>query len=102
MVTRYFKNNYISKMCSTSLKIIKKIRVNLNSTDVDIDVSHVLCDIEMENVNISTLPPAKISKPRMKNENCMNQIMIFKVIDSVFRSEDLLYMQRMKYTYMKH
>ena len=102
MVTRYFKNNYISKMCSTSLKIIKKIHDNLNSTDVDIDVSHVLVDIEMENVNISTLPPAKNSKPRMKKKNCMNQIMIFKVIDSVFRSEDLLHMQRMKYTYMKH
>ena len=90
-------------MCSTSLKIIKKIRDNLNSTDVDIDVPHVLVDIEMENVNISTLLPAKISKPRMKKKkNCMNQIMIFKVIDSVFRSEDFLYMQRRKYTYMKH
>ena len=102
MVSRYFKNNHISKMCSTSLKIIKKIRDNLNSTDVDIDVPHVLVDIEMENVNISTLLPARISKPRMKKKNCMNQIMIFKVIDSVFRSEDLLYMQRRKYTYMKH
>lgn len=101
MVSRYFKNNHISKMCSTSLKIIKKIRDNLNSTDVDIHVSHVLVDIEMENVSISTLLPARISKPRMKKKNCMNQIMIFKVIDSVFRSEDLLYMQRMKYTYMK-